>query len=49
MASDKHRPQVQIGIHQSHDPVLVDIKTQGSGRIRVLLNGVVVYEGDSES
>lgn len=38
--------QVQAGIHDSQHPVLVDITTEGSGGLRVMLNGAVIYDSD---
>lgn len=37
--------QVQTGINNSQDPVVVLITTEGTGGLRVLLNGAPVFEG----
>ena len=37
--------QVSTLIANEQDPVLVDIRTEGPGRLRVELNGSVLYEG----
>ena len=38
---------VTVAIHNDQDPALVQITTEGSGRLRVMLNGLtVLFDGE---